>query len=508
MTANDTERWVEPDELRRAAFASMAASLWDAAAQAWAYLAMTVGDESEDWRLLILCCREAGRRNDAERVGAAAIERFPDHSRVWSEWALICYATRDWHEAARRWDLVCARFPEDVDALLRRAGAAEELGRHDEAADFLARARRVSGERVDTLEATARFFDRRSRSDTAVPFWREAVRREQARPDLLEGLLISLNFAGLFDDTEREAASRFERLTPTETMLFQRARAAASRQDWPAAVMLWQSFTETYPDNADARSHLGDVLWHKQVSEALDQTEAPVPAITAAVASATPPGAQVDPKSLAMCFESLGDNCEFGIFQRHHGAEPIGMYRWAGVSVAALIDAINARFDGMGDPENTDLSGHSGDEYILRDKRGWLESHTFVPFNEALFPKIYDRQTAAVRFLRERMLQDIEEPWKIFVFKPRSGSIPEHEMRALRGALSAIGDVPLMCVRVPDDASEIGSVQRVDRGLYAANISRVSAAARKHEVDLPGWLALCQATAHAAREDGYQVGRG
>src|SRR5436305_104536 len=32
---------------------------------------------------------------------------------------------------------------------------------------------------------------------------------------------------------------------------------------------------------------------------------------------------------LATRFESLGDNCEFGILQRLEGAEPLGLLRWA-----------------------------------------------------------------------------------------------------------------------------------------------------------------------------------
>ena len=32
-------------------------------------------------------------------------------------------------------------------------------------------------------------------------------------------------------------------------------------------------------------------------------------------------------------FESLGDNCEFGLVQRHFGAEPISLLRFAGFEI-------------------------------------------------------------------------------------------------------------------------------------------------------------------------------
>ena len=33
---------------------------------------------------------------------------------------------------------------------------------------------------------------------------------------------------------------------------------------------------------------------------------------------------------LVLDFESVGDNCELGIFQRRVGAEPLGLLRFAG----------------------------------------------------------------------------------------------------------------------------------------------------------------------------------
>lgn len=34
------------------------------------------------------------------------------------------------------------------------------------------------------------------------------------------------------------------------------------------------------------------------------------------------------PSELVARFESLGDNCEFGLVQRHFGAEPVGVFRF------------------------------------------------------------------------------------------------------------------------------------------------------------------------------------
>src|ERR1041385_7120891 len=47
-------------------------------------------------------------------------------------------------------------------------------------------------------------------------------------------------------------------------------------------------------------------------------------------------------------FESLGDNCEFGFVQRHHGLEPGGLLRWASsTTLDGLVQALECRFAGL-----------------------------------------------------------------------------------------------------------------------------------------------------------------
>jgi hypothetical protein len=55
-------------------------------------------------------------------------------------------------------------------------------------------------------------------------------------------------------------------------------------------------------------------------------------------------------------FRALGDNCEFGLVQRHCGAEPIDLLRFAGLHIpiedrlAALTKAVTVGFEGLGQP--------------------------------------------------------------------------------------------------------------------------------------------------------------
>ena len=78
-------------------------------------------------------------------------------------------------------------------------------------------------------------------------------------------------------------------------------------------------------------------------------------------------------RDLAMRFESLGGTghgCEFGLFQRHFGAEPLGLLRWADLSHHLLTRALESRFDGVGLPENTIVFNPAGsDEWWTKDTR-------------------------------------------------------------------------------------------------------------------------------------------
>ncbi|HEX2941395.1 MAG TPA: hypothetical protein VHO91_10130 [Rhodopila sp.] len=64
---------------------------------------------------------------------------------------------------------------------------------------------------------------------------------------------------------------------------------------------------------------------------------------------------------ILFAFESLGDNCEFGLVQRYHGIEPLGLLRLAGFNVpfearlAKRTHALRLGFDGLGAP---DTIGH------------------------------------------------------------------------------------------------------------------------------------------------------
>src|SRR5204863_9239756 len=67
--------------------------------------------------------------------------------------------------------------------------------------------------------------------------------------------------------------------------------------------------------------------------------------------AATPLG----PEAAALSrFDSLGENCELALAQRHYGVElPLSLLRWAGTTYENVARGLECRFEGLGDPATT-----------------------------------------------------------------------------------------------------------------------------------------------------------
>jgi hypothetical protein len=77
---------------------------------------------------------------------------------------------------------------------------------------------------------------------------------------------------------------------------------------------------------------------------------------------------------LLSAFESLGEDCELGLAQRHYRTElPLTLLRWAGTTHDKLLHGLRSRFDGLGDRGTTEVVWETFD-YRLRTP--YLNFHT------------------------------------------------------------------------------------------------------------------------------------
>jgi hypothetical protein len=193
---------------------------------------------------------------------------------------------------------------------------------------------------------------------------------------------------------------------------------------------------------------------------------------------------------VAMAFESLGENCEVGLVQRHFGAEPLGLLRFSALDIADLVAAVQEDFAGVGDPAQTRLcaSPHNGEYYSL-DEKFRINSHGLI-FSADVAPKAAHATICRrATFLRIKLLQDLRDGSKIFIFKTTDAT-PEALVVELFAALRRHGPVTLLWVRPSTDATEHGRVSWLADGLMGGYLDRVCNIDGDWNISYAMWIKL------------------
>jgi hypothetical protein len=199
-------------------------------------------------------------------------------------------------------------------------------------------------------------------------------------------------------------------------------------------------------------------------------------------------------------FESLGDNCEFGLIQRRCGSEPLSLLRFTNTLLPTLIRGLQNGFQGMGEPK--DLSFRLEDkvkpEYIIQEHRYGLVYHTFRYKGEIDEKKFIVSESARIKFLLRKFTEDLQAGEKIFVCK-RNVPISEEEILPLLTALNAYADNALLWVVPADGKHPPGWAGWVMPGLIKGYIDRFAPNENAHDLSLNPWLEVC-ANAYELRQ--------
>jgi capsular polysaccharide biosynthesis protein len=205
---------------------------------------------------------------------------------------------------------------------------------------------------------------------------------------------------------------------------------------------------------------------------------------------------------LMIAFESLGDNCEFGLVQRHGGAEPLGLLRFAGiflpieVRLERLVAALNRRFEGLGADETMTvyLEGEPGvREFLVRESSYNLMYHTFVLEGEADVQSVRQRESTRLNFLRRKLLEDLETGAKIWVWKS-AATIEFDQILPLLESLRAMGPNTLLWVVEADATHPPGAIERLEPDLIKGYVERFAPYDKATDIRPASWFEVCQNT--------------
>ncbi|MBE7158144.1 MAG: hypothetical protein INR62_06870 [Rhodospirillales bacterium] len=195
---------------------------------------------------------------------------------------------------------------------------------------------------------------------------------------------------------------------------------------------------------------------------------------------------------IALKFESLGENCEFGLFQRRCDAEPLGLLRFSSTFMRNLIRGIDTGFEGLGEIDDIDprLEGGPQKEYMIHEKRYGLVYHTFVYEGQRSIWLMREQESARLRFLRRKFIEELEATDKIFVYKLNAG-VSDEEILPLQMALNRYGDATLLWVVPAERDHPPGTVEVIRPGLLKGYIDRFAPDHNAHDLSFEGWLRIC-----------------
>jgi len=125
----------------------------------------------------------------------------------------------------------------------------------------------------------------------------------------------------------------------------------------------------------------------------------------------------IKPADLMRNFESLGDNCAFGLAQRKAGAEVLGLLRFANTPLRALLRGLSDGFRAALQKADIELYLHPDGnprEYMLRIARYGIRWHTMVHEPDAEADAVARDQVLKLGFLRRKFEEGLRASRKIY----------------------------------------------------------------------------------------------
>ena len=197
---------------------------------------------------------------------------------------------------------------------------------------------------------------------------------------------------------------------------------------------------------------------------------------------------------LVMQFESMGDNCEFGLVQRKIGSERLSLLRYAGVGdIEALAASLENGFEDMTEPGAIGLTSH-GNEWVATVHSARLVFHTGRSVDSISHERILQEESRKLTFMAQKFIDDCEAATKIFVYRvhkdERGGPLGIRGMDRIYDALTRHGPARLLWVNIADEENPDGTVRHMRDRLFRGFIDHLAPAWNAFDFRAQSWLRL------------------
>ena len=127
---------------------------------------------------------------------------------------------------------------------------------------------------------------------------------------------------------------------------------------------------------------------------------------------------------------------------------------------------------------------------MIHEKKFGLVYHTFVYEGQRSVWLMREQESARLKFLRRKFMEDLESTDKIFVYK-FSSDVTDEEILPLHMALNRYGQATLLWVVPAERDRPAGTVEVVMPGLLKGYIDRFAPDDNAHDFSFDGWLRVC-----------------
>ncbi len=156
---------------------------------------------------------------------------------------------------------------------------------------------------------------------------------------------------------------------------------------------------------------------------------------------------------LALCFESLGQGCQFGQIQRQMGAEPLNLLRFVDTVTSSLVDGLVSGFAGIDRPGGLSIGQavRNDPSYTWHQADYKASFDTLINVASAEADQVLRDQLTRLAFLRRKFVEDLRTGDKIYVLT-RGDVLTEPEALAVFCALNLYGANTLLWTVFGDEA--------------------------------------------------------
>ena len=195
------------------------------------------------------------------------------------------------------------------------------------------------------------------------------------------------------------------------------------------------------------------------------------------------------PAVLPRGFESLGNNCEFGVVQRKLGLDVMNLFRFCNAPFADLVRALADDLRTLLDPAAATLEVHEGGlrEYVMSVPAYNIRWHTFTPVDTSDADDVLNKHRVRLAYLRRKFFEGLRGGRKIYVVK-RAEPISAAQLAALAMELGRHGPRTLLCVEPAAGQRRPGEVEYLGQGLMRGYVTRFAPEALVHDADPTDWL--------------------